>query len=94
MKSPIHPDIDMKQVTKYGITIDYCPKSGGVWLDKGELEKLIEYAKNENSQYEEDNAPFSDESNYEDNKRYHRNEKPFKRKKKRDNIFEEIFDIF
>ncbi len=27
-----------------GIEIDYCPKCRGVWLDRGELDKLIERA--------------------------------------------------
>ena len=31
----------MKQVVRNGIEIDICPATGGVWLDKGELEKLL-----------------------------------------------------
>ena len=31
----------MKQIQRFGIELDICPASGGVWLDKGELEKLI-----------------------------------------------------
>lgn len=31
----------MKQIQRFGIEIDVCPTSGGVWLDKGELEKLL-----------------------------------------------------
>lgn len=31
----------MKQINRYGIEIDMCPTTGGVWLDKGELEKLL-----------------------------------------------------
>lgn len=27
---------------KQGVEIDYCPKCRGVWLDKGELDKIIE----------------------------------------------------
>ena len=27
---------------RQGIEIDYCPKCRGVWLDRGELDKLIE----------------------------------------------------
>lgn len=27
---------------RQGIEIDYCPNCRGVWLDKGELDKLIE----------------------------------------------------
>jgi Zn-finger nucleic acid-binding protein len=30
----------MQQITTLGIVIDYCPTSGGVWLDAGELEQL------------------------------------------------------
>lgn len=27
---------------RHGIEVDYCPKCRGVWLDRGELDKLIE----------------------------------------------------
>jgi Zn-finger nucleic acid-binding protein len=27
---------------RQGVEIDYCPKCRGIWLDRGELEKLIE----------------------------------------------------
>jgi Zn-finger nucleic acid-binding protein len=27
---------------KQGIEIDYCPQCRGVWLDRGELEKLLD----------------------------------------------------
>jgi uncharacterized protein len=27
---------------RQGIEIDYCPKCRGVWLDRGELDKIIE----------------------------------------------------
>jgi Zn-finger nucleic acid-binding protein len=35
----------MRPVSRYGIEIDVCPTSGGVWLDKGELEKLMSIVK-------------------------------------------------
>ena len=31
----------MRQINRYGIELDVCPTTGGVWLDKGELEKLM-----------------------------------------------------
>ncbi|MDA0780948.1 MAG: zf-TFIIB domain-containing protein [Rickettsiales bacterium] len=31
----------MHQIRRFGIELDVCPTSGGVWLDKGELEKLM-----------------------------------------------------
>lgn len=27
---------------RQGVEIDYCPKCRGIWLDRGELEKLVE----------------------------------------------------
>lgn len=37
----------MKQISRYGIEIDVCPTTGGIWLDKGELEKLMALLKEE-----------------------------------------------
>lgn len=34
---------------RQGIEIDYCPKCRGVWLDKGELDKIIEKSAGEQS---------------------------------------------
>jgi uncharacterized protein len=42
MKCPIDTDIDLVMTDRQGIEIDYCPKCRGVWLDRGELDKLID----------------------------------------------------
>jgi len=34
--------IDLHMTERQGIEIDYCPRCRGVWLDRGELDKLIE----------------------------------------------------
>ncbi len=39
--SPIDGQTPMQQIRRDGIEIDRCPITGGVWLDKGELEKLL-----------------------------------------------------
>lgn len=31
----------MRQIRRYGIELDVCTTSGGIWLDKGELEKIL-----------------------------------------------------
>jgi Zn-finger nucleic acid-binding protein len=31
----------MQEVQRNGVTIDICPTCRGVWLDRGELEKLL-----------------------------------------------------
>jgi uncharacterized protein len=43
MKCPI--DETLLQISdRQGIEIDFCPQCRGVWLDRGELDKLIERA--------------------------------------------------
>lgn len=32
---------------RQGIEIDYCPQCRGIWLDRGELDKIIERSANE-----------------------------------------------
>jgi Zn-finger nucleic acid-binding protein len=41
MKCPID-SADLVMTERQGIEIDYCPKCRGVWLDRGELDKIIE----------------------------------------------------
>ena len=48
MKCPID-GTDLTMSERQGIEIDYCPKCRGVWLDRGELDKIIDRA--------ESNAP-------------------------------------
>lgn len=42
MKCPICTDMHLIMSDRHGIEIDYCPLCRGVWLDRGELDKLIE----------------------------------------------------
>ena len=41
MKCPID-SVDLLMSDRQGIEIDYCPKCRGVWLDRGELDKILE----------------------------------------------------
>lgn len=42
MKCPACTDIALVMSDRQGVEIDYCPQCRGVWLDRGELDKLIE----------------------------------------------------
>lgn len=42
MKCPTCPDSVLVMADRSGIEIDYCPTCRGVWLDRGELDKIIE----------------------------------------------------
>lgn len=46
MKCP-RCDGNLDERERQGVTVDVCPGCRGVWLDRGELEKLLAYAKRE-----------------------------------------------
>ena len=34
-------EMEMRITDREGVEIDYCPQCRGVWLDRGELEKIV-----------------------------------------------------
>lgn len=44
MKCPVCPTSELLMTDRQGVEIDYCPQCRGVWLDRGELDKIIERA--------------------------------------------------
>lgn len=44
MKCPNCVDTVLVMVERLGVEIDYCPSCRGVWLDRGELDKLLDRA--------------------------------------------------
>ena len=66
-----------------GVEIDYCPKCRGVWLDRGELDKIIERTTSDQSQ---------SYGSVSQQKGYH--EQDYKHKKKRkDSFLGDLFDF-
>lgn len=49
MKCPVCKTPDLLMADRQGIEIDYCGTCRGVWLDRGELDKLIERATQESA---------------------------------------------
>ena len=44
MKCPTCPDTTLVLSDRQGVEIDYCPACRGIWLDRGELDKLLDRA--------------------------------------------------
>jgi Zn-finger nucleic acid-binding protein len=44
MYCPVCKEVQLVMSDRQGIEIDYCPNCRGVWLDRGELDKIIERA--------------------------------------------------
>ena len=42
MKCPACKEPDLVMSERQGVEIDYCPTCRGVWLDRGELDKIID----------------------------------------------------
>lgn len=47
MNCPAGCGIALLMTERLGVQIDYCPQCRGVWLDKGELEKIVERVEQE-----------------------------------------------
>lgn len=47
MKCPACKTVNLVMSERQGVEIDYCPECRGVWLDRGELDKIIERSASE-----------------------------------------------
>jgi hypothetical protein len=72
-----------------GIEIDFCPKCRGVWLDRGELDKIIERMGGDDDDDRRPGASAPPPQRYDDDDDYHRGPQ-----RKRKSMFGQIFDIF
>jgi hypothetical protein len=76
--------VSLMMADRQGIEIDYCPECRGVWLDRGELDKLIERSAAQQSPPREREA-HHDRSQSHD-KRDHRH-------MKKESLLGELFDF-
>ncbi len=53
MNCPVCEGSRMREVEKDGILIDICPTCKGVWLDRGELDKLMQDVREVRQDYNE-----------------------------------------
>lgn len=42
MLCPVCKNVNLAMTDRQGIEVDYCPTCRGIWLDRGELDRLIE----------------------------------------------------
>ena len=89
MKCP-QCDVVLVITDRQGIEIDYCPQCRGVWLDRGELDKIIdrtnEPSERKRSDYDDDHrsrdAHSSDKYSNDPNKRH-----------KKKSMLDDLFDF-
>ena len=100
MKCPID-GTELVMTDRSGVEIDYCPQCRGVWLDRGELDKIIERSAaqaapppppggyDERGGYD-DRGGYDERGAHDDRRGY--GGKPY-RKKKRGGFLDELFDF-
>lgn len=83
----------MQEIDRNGVLIDVCPQCRGVWMDRGELEKLLELVGSRSSG---ERTPHRPEPRHErqryESPRYDDREGYEKRKKRKKRF--ELFDFF
>lgn len=100
MKCPVD-NVELVMSERHGIEIDYCPTCRGVWLDRGELDKIIERAALQEAPRQQAAPPpryqeRRPDPRY-DNRDHYRgrdfDDDDYKRKRKRESFLGELFDF-
>jgi uncharacterized protein len=88
----------MRTYERSGVTVDQCTECRGLFLDRGELEKLVdaEIAYNGPQQQPprqpEYDRPRYEEKRYEEKRRYDDRDQQYPQRKKKKSFFDELFD--
>ncbi|MBA2437269.1 MAG: zf-TFIIB domain-containing protein [Acidimicrobiia bacterium] len=100
MNCPV--DQEVLQISeRQGVEIDYCPRCRGVWLDRGELDKILDRVDGDDDDRRDDRSRDSDDRdrddrsrNRDDRDRYRgdRDDRPH-RKKKKSSFLSKIFEM-
>lgn len=77
---------------RQGIEIDYCPKCRGVWLDRGELDKLIEGRSSSQEEVRQVPPREAPPSSYQQ-PQYKKDDDYYYKKKKKDSFLKDLFDF-
>jgi Zn-finger nucleic acid-binding protein len=104
MKCPVCVDIDLSISAREGVEIDFCPQCRGVWLDRGELDKIIDRvavsppAVTSESTYDE-RYRHDERPRYDDRDRGHQSDREWRgsdkdaKKRKRRSFLDDLFEF-
>lgn len=96
MQCPACRDATLLITERQNIEIDYCPQCRGVWLDRGELDKLIERSAPPTAAAApaRSGAPYGERREHKEYKDsgQHRDQDGYRRKK-REGFLSDLFDF-
>ena len=105
MLCPVCKTVNLAMTDRQGIEVDYCPDCRGIWLDRGELDRLIARAEGDAPASVPSRAPAPprhydharppaycghDEHRHRDNHGHHDS---YRHGKKRKSLLGELFDF-
>ena len=76
---------------RQGVEIDYCPQCRGVWLDRGELDKIIERSVRDPRDVpaqQHDRAPYRQEHDHRSSEQHDP-----RHKKRKESFLSDLFDF-
>ncbi|HEY9210927.1 MAG TPA: zf-TFIIB domain-containing protein [Methylotenera sp.] len=88
MKCPVCDNVNLIMSERQGVEIDYCPDCRGIWLDRGELDKIID----KNSQPATQSKP-NDDHDYKQRSYEAPRDDQYYKKKKKESFLSELFDF-
>lgn len=93
-------NVTLLMTDRSGVEIDYCPNCRGVWLDRGELDKIIERSA-QSAPKPASTEPYQQKHHDSDRKHYDSDRKHYDsdhkhhdyKKKKHDSFLGDLFDF-
>jgi uncharacterized protein len=82
---------ELRMTERQGIEIDYCPQCRGIWLDRGELDKVLERSAQSTYPDERQQVAPPQRDRYDDDRSYQGQEHG--RKRKRGSFLEDLLDF-
>lgn len=92
----------LQMTSREGIEIDYCPECRGIWLDRGELDKLIERSAGDshgaqptaqNYHHNDDDNHYREQKHYDERRHDSHHDYDHHKKHKKESFLGDIFDF-
>jgi Zn-finger nucleic acid-binding protein len=83
--------VELKIADRQGVEIDYCPKCRGVWLYRGELDKIIDRAQSQMQPQQTQEFRDHDPRSYDDDDDRYKQQYGYK--KRRRGFLGDLFDF-
>ena len=93
MNCPVCTNVNLDMSERQGIEIDYCPQCRGIWLDRGELDKVIDRSLATPSGQRFDDERREHSRDYKSSEHYREPHREGHYKKKREGFLADLFDF-